>query len=80
MLRWNDVALRIFHHPGHTENLDRTMQSMKASLEYFTGQFGPYPYSDLRIVEIFEHWGFEWGGHWKRPDGMHFELDRVGLA
>jgi hypothetical protein len=38
---------------------------------------GRAPQMDRRIVAIFEKWGFEWGGHWSRPDGMHFELDRV---
>jgi hypothetical protein len=38
---------------------------------------GQRPQMDLRIVRIFEKWGFEWGGWWSRPDGMHFELDRV---
>lgn len=32
---------------------------------------------DPRVVEIFEKWGFEWGGHWDRPDPMHFELARI---
>ena len=32
--------------------LDRMVRSMKASLEYYTGQFGPYPDSQLRIVEV----------------------------
>jgi hypothetical protein len=29
---------------------------------------------DPRIVEIFDRWGFVWGGRWSTPDGMHFEL------
>jgi ABC-type transport system involved in multi-copper enzyme maturation permease subunit len=56
--RWNDVALRIFHHPAHTVNLERMVRGMKAALDYLTGQFGPYPYSDLRIVEIPRYGGF----------------------
>jgi hypothetical protein len=38
--------------------------------------FGETPQMDPRIVQIFEKWGFQWGGHWSTPDGMHFELER----
>ena len=27
-----------------------------------------------RVVEIFNEWGFAWGGTWTSPDEMHFEL------
>ena len=27
-----------------------------------------------RVVEIFNDWGFAWGGTWTSPDEMHFEL------
>ena len=27
-----------------------------------------------RVVEIFNNWGFAWGGTWTSPDEMHFEL------
>ncbi len=56
--RWNDVVLQVFHHPAHGDDLDRTVRSMKASLEYFTRQFGPYPHDQLRIVEIPRYEGF----------------------
>jgi ABC-type transport system involved in multi-copper enzyme maturation permease subunit len=56
--RWNGVALRIFHHPAHEANLDRMVRGMKAALQYLTEQFGPYPYSDLRIVEMPRYGGF----------------------
>ncbi|MGZ8781584.1 MAG: M1 family aminopeptidase, partial [Thermoanaerobaculia bacterium] len=50
--RWNDVALEISHHPPHRANLDRMMSGMKASLDYYTSVFGPYPYRELRVVEV----------------------------
>jgi hypothetical protein len=56
--RWNDVALQIFHHPAHDANLGRMMDGMKASLTYFTEQFGPYPDRQLRIVEFPRYGGF----------------------
>ena len=27
-----------------------------------------------RVVQIFNQWGFAWGGTWTSPDDMHFEL------
>ncbi|HSJ13359.1 MAG TPA: M1 family aminopeptidase [Longimicrobiales bacterium] len=56
--RWQDIPLSIFHHRAHTDNLDRMMRGMKASLEYYTAQFGPYPDRQLRIVEIPRYGGF----------------------
>jgi hypothetical protein len=38
---------------------------------------GATPVMDPRVVEVFERWGFDWGGRWSRPDGMHFELARI---
>lgn len=48
---WNNVAIKVYHHANHTHNLDRMLRSVKASLEYFTQQFGPYPYGHLTLVE-----------------------------
>jgi aminopeptidase N len=46
------VALEIFHHPRHRANLDRMMSGMQAALDYYTSAFGPYPYRELRIIEV----------------------------
>ena len=35
---------------------------------------GGRPNQDMRMVEIFEKWGFRWGGRWSPPDAHHFEL------
>ena len=56
--RWNDVALSILYHPAHRYTLDGTLRSMKASLDYYTEQFGPYRESQLRVVEIPRYGGF----------------------
>lgn len=49
--RWNDVEIQIFHHPGHTHNVDRMIRSVQASLELLTERLGPYPHRQIRFVE-----------------------------
>lgn len=49
--RWNDVEITFFNHPRHTAHLDRAVRSVRASLGYYSAQFGPYPYPFLQIVE-----------------------------
>ncbi len=46
------VDLEIYYHKGHEYNLDRMMHGMKKSLDYFTEQFSPYQYEQMRIVEV----------------------------
>jgi len=48
--RWNNVAIQIYYDPGQTENLERVVKSVQASLEYYTQRFGPYPYQYIRFV------------------------------
>ncbi len=42
-----------------------------------TNYYGTRGDLDMRVVEIFERWGFAWGGWWNPPDPMHFELARL---
>ncbi|MEM1183205.1 MAG: M1 family aminopeptidase, partial [Acidobacteriota bacterium] len=49
---WNDVAIEIYYHPGHEYNLDRMVQSIKDSLEYFSENFSPYQHRQMRIIEF----------------------------
>ncbi|MCH2032880.1 MAG: peptidase M1 [Tenacibaculum sp.] len=46
------VDLEIYHHQNHTYNLDRMLHGMKASLDYFSSNFSPYQYEQLRIMEF----------------------------
>jgi D-alanyl-D-alanine carboxypeptidase-like protein len=42
--------------------------------------YGARPVMDPRIVRIFERWGFNWGGDFLIPDGMHFEYGKPPAA
>jgi hypothetical protein len=42
-------------------------------------RFGAKPTMDGRLVKCFEDAGFDWGGKWSKPDGMHFQLKEGGL-
>lgn len=39
--------------------------------------FNRPPTMSRALVECFTDAGFDWGGEWKRPDGMHFQLARL---
>jgi hypothetical protein len=38
---------------------------------------GQTPSMDRRLVACFTDAGFDWGGIWTRPDGMHFQLANI---
>ncbi len=50
--RWRDVAIEIYYHPGHAWNVERMIAGVKASLAYFTREFGPYQHRQVRILEF----------------------------
>jgi hypothetical protein len=39
-----------------------------------TNRLGEDPSLSRAFVRCFTEVGFDWGGIWKRPDGMHFQL------
>ena len=39
--------------------------------------YGEKPVMPLNLVACFLDAGFEWGGYWKKPDGMHFQLKEI---
>lgn len=52
------VALEIYYHKDHTYNLNRMINSMKASFDYYSKHFGPYAYQQMRIMEYPRYRGF----------------------
>ncbi|HEX8693610.1 MAG TPA: hypothetical protein VF746_14400 [Longimicrobium sp.] len=49
--RWRNVDVQVYVHPGHAEHLERLLRGVRASLDYYSAQFGPYPYRFLQVVE-----------------------------
>jgi hypothetical protein len=39
--------------------------------------FGKKPTMSPELVQCFTDAGFDWGGLWTKPDGMHFQLKRI---
>ncbi|MEO9965324.1 MAG: M1 family aminopeptidase [Reichenbachiella sp.] len=48
----DSVDLEIYYHQGHEYNLDRMMNAMKKSFDYFSRHYSPYQYSQMRIMEF----------------------------
>ncbi len=50
--KWKDINLEIYYHKDHSYNLDRMMESMKLSLQYYSENFSPYQHKQVRIIEF----------------------------
>jgi ABC-2 type transport system permease protein len=50
--KWHDVNIEIYYQKGHEYNLDRMVNSIKKSLDYYTANFGPYQHRQVRILEF----------------------------
>lgn len=46
------IDLEIYYHQGHEYNLNRMMNAMKKSFDYFTTKYSPYQYRQMRIMEF----------------------------
>ncbi|GAB4236653.1 MAG: M1 family aminopeptidase [Ekhidna sp.] len=47
-----DINLEIYYHKGHEYNLESMMKGMKDSFKYFSENFSPYQYRQMRILEF----------------------------
>jgi len=48
---WNDVSIDIYFHKKHEYNIDSMVNSIKKSLDYYSKNFTPYQYKQVRIIE-----------------------------
>jgi ABC-2 type transport system permease protein len=50
--KWKNVNIEIYYHPGHEYNVDRMVEASKDTLSYFEKNFGPYQFTQYRIIEF----------------------------
>ncbi|HEY0142206.1 MAG TPA: ABC transporter permease [Thermoanaerobaculia bacterium] len=46
------VDLAVYYHPRHHWNVDRMLDAMAASLDYYQPNFGPYQQDHFRVIEF----------------------------
>ena len=49
--KWKNVNLEVYYNPGHEYNLDKMMESAKAGLDYYEKNFGPFQFTQYRVLE-----------------------------
>jgi len=49
--QWRSVPIAVYYDSKHAYNVDRMIEGAKGALEYYTANFGPYPYAEVRIAE-----------------------------
>jgi hypothetical protein len=46
------VDLAIYYHATHDRNVDRMLNALQTSLDYYQANFGPYQFDQVRIIEF----------------------------
>lgn len=50
--KWNGIDLEVYYHADHEVNIERMLDAIQKSLEYYTKNFGPYYHKQARIIEF----------------------------
>lgn len=49
--QWQGVPITVYYDSKHAYNIERMIDGAKGALEYYSANFGPYPYGEVRIAE-----------------------------
>lgn len=50
--KYNNIAIEVFYHPLHHQNINHLIENIKRTLAYCEINFGKYPYNTVRFAEI----------------------------
>lgn len=49
---WHGVPISVYHDARHAWNVGSMVRGTQRALDYYSANFGPYPYKDVRIAEF----------------------------
>jgi ABC-2 type transport system permease protein len=49
---WNGLPINVYYDKKHAYNVESMIKGTQRALTYFTDNFGPYPYKEVRILEF----------------------------
>lgn len=52
------VEIAVYYHAAHAWNVERMLDAVAQSLDYYQANFGPYQFAHFRIVELPGYYGF----------------------
>lgn len=50
--KWKDIDLEVYYDEAHEVNVEKMLDAIQKSLEYYTANFGPYFHKQARIIEF----------------------------
>ena len=50
--KYKDISIEVYHHQGHDKNVQKMINSVKMSLDYYKQEFSPYQHQQVRIIEF----------------------------
>ena len=50
--QYKGINIEVYYHEDHHMNVDRMIESVRDSIDYFTENFGPYQHKQMRIIEF----------------------------
>ncbi len=49
--KWKDIDIEVYYDKHHPYNIEQMINGVKKSLDYYSDNFGAYPFKQLRVVE-----------------------------
>lgn len=69
-----DGCFNIRPSKGNRKSLSLHAWGLAVDINAAWNGYGKTPQQEPELVKAFKDAGFAWGGDWRKPDGMHFEL------